>query len=134
MLRLPRLWSRPWVGTFAVVRHHLSLFSKGLPAKAIPTKMMPTSASVRIVLRAMPRPKCATTTNQWGSASKCQQKRPDRPPDQHEPCWYAVRTKGHWTGDRKQTTLWNIASGGQDSKTRSEERRVGNHPGSGQPP
>ena len=36
---------------------------------------------------------------------------------QHEPCWYAVRTKGHWTGDRKQTTLWNIASGGQDSKT-----------------
>jgi DNA modification methylase len=28
-----------------------------------------------------------------------------------------VRTKGHWTGDRKQTTLWNIASGGQDSET-----------------
>jgi DNA modification methylase len=28
-----------------------------------------------------------------------------------------VRTKGHWTGDRKQTTLWTIASGGQDSKT-----------------
>ena len=25
---------------------------------------------------------------------------------QHEPCWYAVRDKGHWTGDRKQTTLW----------------------------
>jgi len=36
---------------------------------------------------------------------------------QHEPCWYAVRSKGHWTGDRKQTTLWTIASGGQDSKT-----------------
>jgi DNA modification methylase len=36
---------------------------------------------------------------------------------QHEPCWYAVRAKGHWTGDRKQTTLWIIASGGQDSKT-----------------
>jgi DNA modification methylase len=36
---------------------------------------------------------------------------------QHEPCWYAVRTKGHWTGDRKQTTLWTIASGGQDSET-----------------
>jgi DNA modification methylase len=36
---------------------------------------------------------------------------------QHEPCYYAVRTKGHWTGDRKQTTLWNIAGGGQDSKT-----------------
>jgi DNA methylase len=36
---------------------------------------------------------------------------------QHEPCWYAVRTKGLWTGDRKQTTLWNIAGGGQDSET-----------------
>lgn len=36
---------------------------------------------------------------------------------QHEPCWYAVRTKGHWTGDRKQTTLWTIASGNQDAQT-----------------
>jgi DNA modification methylase len=36
---------------------------------------------------------------------------------QHEPCWYAVRNKGHWTGDRKQTTLWSIASGGQDTET-----------------
>ena len=36
---------------------------------------------------------------------------------QHEPCWYAVRSKGNWTGDRKQTTLWTIASGGQDSET-----------------
>jgi DNA modification methylase len=36
---------------------------------------------------------------------------------QHEPCWYAVRNKGHWTGDRKQTTLWTIPSGGQDAKT-----------------
>ena len=28
----------------------------------------------------------------------------------HEPCWYAVRTKktGHWQGDRKQSTLWQI--------------------------
>jgi len=28
----------------------------------------------------------------------------------HEPCWYAVRKKGtgHWAGDRKQTTLWEI--------------------------
>lgn len=28
----------------------------------------------------------------------------------HEPCWYAVRQKktGHWSGDRKQTTLWQI--------------------------
>ncbi|QWG20703.1 site-specific DNA-methyltransferase [Bradyrhizobium sediminis] len=36
---------------------------------------------------------------------------------QHEPCWYAVRKKGNWTGDRKQTTLWTIGSGGQDAKT-----------------
>ncbi len=29
---------------------------------------------------------------------------------QHEPCWYAVRKgrKGHWNGDRKQTTVWQI--------------------------
>jgi DNA modification methylase len=28
----------------------------------------------------------------------------------HEPCWYAVRNKktGHYCGDRKQTTLWQI--------------------------
>lgn len=28
----------------------------------------------------------------------------------HEPCWYAVRkgATGHWAGDRKQTTLWQI--------------------------
>ena len=37
---------------------------------------------------------------------------------QHEPCWYAVRKRGHWTGDRKQTTLWSIPSGGQDAETR----------------
>jgi DNA modification methylase len=36
---------------------------------------------------------------------------------QHEPCWYAVRKKGNWTGDRKQTTLWSIQSGGQDTET-----------------
>ena len=36
---------------------------------------------------------------------------------QHEPCWYAVRSKGHWTGDRKQTTLWSIPTGGQDAET-----------------
>jgi DNA modification methylase len=36
---------------------------------------------------------------------------------QHEPCWYAVRSKGNWTGDRKQTTLWTISSKGQDTNT-----------------
>ncbi len=36
---------------------------------------------------------------------------------QHEPCWYAVRGTGHWAGDRKQTTLWQISSSGQDADT-----------------
>ncbi len=38
---------------------------------------------------------------------------------QHEPCWYAVRekAKGHWAGDRKQTTLWTIPSRDQDAET-----------------
>ena len=38
---------------------------------------------------------------------------------QHEPAWYAVRDKGtgHWSGDRKQTTLWQIASRRQDAET-----------------
>ncbi len=38
---------------------------------------------------------------------------------QHEPCWYAVRAKGkgHWAGDRKQTTLWQIANRDQDAET-----------------
>lgn len=29
---------------------------------------------------------------------------------QHEPCWYAVRASatGHWHGDRKQSTVWDI--------------------------
>jgi len=38
---------------------------------------------------------------------------------QHEPCWYAVKKtgKGHWAGDRKQTTLWHISSKDQDTAT-----------------
>jgi DNA modification methylase len=38
---------------------------------------------------------------------------------QHEPCWYAVRDKGkgHWSGDRRQTTLWQIPSRDQDAAT-----------------
>jgi DNA modification methylase len=36
---------------------------------------------------------------------------------QHEPCWYAVRKgkKGHWAGDRKQTTVWAIPHRKSDS-------------------
>src|SRR3954465_15161835 len=31
---------------------------------------------------------------------------------QHEPCWYAVRQggSGRWTGDRKQSTLWEVSN------------------------
>ncbi len=36
---------------------------------------------------------------------------------QHEPCWYAVRGTGHWNGDRKQSTLWQIESRNQDAQT-----------------
>ncbi|MFM2354269.1 MAG: hypothetical protein RLZZ528_5 [Pseudomonadota bacterium] len=38
---------------------------------------------------------------------------------QHEPTWYAVRRKGksHWSGDRTQTTLWQIPSRNQDAET-----------------
>jgi DNA modification methylase len=38
---------------------------------------------------------------------------------QHEPLAYAVRKggKGHWAGDRKQTTLWQIPSRDQDAET-----------------
>ncbi len=46
---------------------------------------------------------------------------------QHEPCWYAVRGTGHWSGDRKQTTLWQIASraaGCRDSARHPEAGRV----------
>ena len=44
---------------------------------------------------------------------------------QHEPCWYAVRNKGNWTGDRKQTTLWTIPSGGQDAETSPQHPEAG---------
>lgn len=36
---------------------------------------------------------------------------------QHEPAWYCVRGKGHWSGDRKQSTLWSIPSRDQDAET-----------------
>jgi DNA modification methylase len=42
---------------------------------------------------------------------------------QHEPCWYAVRQKGHWTGGRKQTTLWTIPTGGQDAETKHSTQK-----------
>ena len=36
---------------------------------------------------------------------------------QHEPLIYAVRGKAHWSGDRKQSTLWSIPSRDQDATT-----------------
>lgn len=36
---------------------------------------------------------------------------------QHEPCWYAVRGTAHWSGDRKQSTLWYIENRNQDAET-----------------
>jgi DNA modification methylase len=42
---------------------------------------------------------------------------------QHEPCWYAIRKKGNWTGDRKQTTLWTIPTGGQDVETKHSTQK-----------
>ena len=42
---------------------------------------------------------------------------------QHEPCWYAVRKKGNWTGDRKQTTLWTIPTRGQDAETKHSTQK-----------
>lgn len=36
---------------------------------------------------------------------------------QHETCWYAVRNRGHWTGSRKETTLWKIGSNRDEQRT-----------------
>src|SRR5262245_22629651 len=39
---------------------------------------------------------------------------------QHEPCWYAVRkgSSAHWTGDRSQSTVWDIAAREGTGETR----------------
>ena len=41
---------------------------------------------------------------------------------QHEPCWYAVRKTGtgHWSGDRTQSTLWQIKNAGAMGGTRDD--------------
>lgn len=49
---------------------------------------------------------------------------------QHEPCWYAVRSggKGHWAGDRKQSTIWKIAApSGWAQKTEGPDAHTGIH-------
>jgi len=40
---------------------------------------------------------------------------------QHEPCWYAVRNKGNWCGDRKQATIWNIKNNNAFGNSEAEE-------------
>jgi DNA modification methylase len=44
----------------------------------------------------------------------------------HEPCWYAVKkgNKGNWAGDRRQTTVWDIQSILQSSKTKPEDEAL----------
>jgi len=45
---------------------------------------------------------------------------------QHEPCWYAVRkgATGHWVGDRKQSTLWQIAKPQKSETGHSTQKPV----------
>lgn len=62
---------------------------------------------------------------------------------QHEPCWYAVKkgSTGNWTGDRSQTTLWQIQSVEADAAKNNHgtqkpvecmRRPILNHTNSGQ--
>ncbi|MCO6052328.1 site-specific DNA-methyltransferase [Mesorhizobium sp. RP14(2022)] len=45
---------------------------------------------------------------------------------QHEPCWYAVRdkAKGHWAGDRKQTTVWQVPKPRKNETGHSTQKPV----------
>jgi DNA modification methylase len=45
----------------------------------------------------------------------------------HEPCWYAVRGKGQWRGDRRQTTVWEVAHLNPFGGVRSAENAVTGH-------
>lgn len=47
----------------------------------------------------------------------------------HEPCWYAVRKgqSGHWLGDRKQTTVWEVANLNPFGGSGAEENEVTGH-------
>ncbi len=48
---------------------------------------------------------------------------------QHEPCWYAVRkgATGHWSGDRSQSTLWQINNGLSQGGPRKAEDTKTDH-------
>jgi DNA modification methylase len=45
----------------------------------------------------------------------------------HEPCWYAVRGKGQWRGDRRQTTVWEVPNLNPMGGTRAGENAVTGH-------
>jgi DNA modification methylase len=42
----------------------------------------------------------------------------------HEPCWYAVRGTGHYVGDRKQSTIWEIAKPAKSETGHSTQKPV----------
>ena len=45
---------------------------------------------------------------------------------QHEPCWYAVRgtSAAHWSGDRKQSTVWTIDAREDDGHGHGTQKPV----------
>jgi DNA modification methylase len=45
---------------------------------------------------------------------------------QHEPCWYGVRgtSTAHWSGDRKQTTVWTIPARDDDGHGHGTQKPV----------
>jgi DNA modification methylase len=45
---------------------------------------------------------------------------------QHEPCWYAVRgaSGAHWSGDRKQSTVWTIPARDDDGHGHGTQKPV----------
>jgi len=45
----------------------------------------------------------------------------------HEPCWYAVRERGLWRGDRSQSTVWDVPNLNPLGGTRTGENAVTGH-------
>jgi DNA modification methylase len=45
----------------------------------------------------------------------------------HEPAWYAVRGKGQWRGDRRQTTVWEVANLNPFGSTGAADNAVTGH-------
>ena len=45
----------------------------------------------------------------------------------HEPAWYAVRGKGRWRGDRRQTTVWEVPNLNPMGGSRAADNAVTGH-------